>query len=156
MHLKINKMKNKTVIRRGQENDLPEIYNLVKQLATYENEPDAVTATLEDYYNDYDAGLFKTIVATENDTTVGMMLYYTTYSTWKGKMIYLEDFIIKEKQRQRGIGQQMFNFLIQIAKEEKAKLIKWQVLDWNTPAVKFYKKNKALIENNWWNCKIFT
>ncbi len=127
-------------IRHGKSSDLPKIHELVHTLAIYENEPNAVTATLEDYYRDYNDGLFKIIVAEIDADVKGMMLYYTAYSTWKGKMIHLEDFVIEKNYRKLGIGQQLMNFLLQLVKQDNAKLVKWQVLDWNTPAIKFYKK----------------
>ncbi len=143
-------------IRNGSKKDLPAIYRLVKALALYENEPDAVTATIEDYHRDFDNGLFSIIVATDKEKVVGMMLFYNAYSTWKGKMIYLEDFIVDKNYRKQGIGQHLMDFLVDYAKQENAKLVKWQVLNWNTPAINFYKKNDAIIEDNWWNCKIFS
>lgn len=143
-------------IRHGHYTDLPKIHELVKALAIYENEPTAVTATLEDYYKDYKDGLFRVIVAEVDSEVKGMMLYYTAYSTWKGKMIHLEDFVINKNYRKLGIGQQLMDFLLQFVKQENAKIVKWQVLDWNIPAINFYKKNNAIIEKNWWNCKIFT
>ena len=146
----------KIIIRHGNSTDLAQIYNLVLELAKYENEPNAVTTSLEDYQKDYRAGLFNIIVAEQSSTIIGMMLFYFAYSTWKGKMIYLEDFIIADSFRNKGIGQQLMDFLITYSKKENAKLVKWQVLDWNTPAINFYKKNNAIIEDNWWNCKIYT
>ena len=146
----------KIIIRHGNSTDLAQIYNLVLELAKYENEPNAVTTSLDDYQKDYRAGLFNIIVAEQSSTIIGMMLFYFAYSTWKGKMIYLEDFIIADSFRNKGIGQQLMDFLITYSKKENAKLVKWQVLDWNTPAINFYKKNDAIIEDNWWNCKIYT
>ncbi len=77
-----------------------------------------------------------------------------TFSTWKGKMLYLEDFVVKEAFRKKGVGQVLWNKYIDIAKEKDCALVKWQVLDWNEPAVKFYEKNGATIEKEWWNGKI--
>jgi len=83
-----------------------------------------------------------------------MALYYMTYSTWKGRMLYLEDFVVQEAFRKAGIGQQLFDGFLQEANNKGCKLVKWQVLDWNVPAIKFYEKNKAIIEKEWWNGKI--
>jgi GNAT superfamily N-acetyltransferase len=84
-----------------------------------------------------------------------MVIYYETFSTWKGRMLYLEDFYVKETARRFGVGQKLFNAFHETAREKDCKITKWQVLDWNIPAVKFYKKNNAIIEKEWWNVKIF-
>jgi len=78
-----------------------------------------------------------------------------SYSTWKGKMLYLEDFVVKETFRQKGVGQLLFDAYLAVAKEKKAVMVKWQVLDWNEPALNFYERNNAIIEKNWWSGKIF-
>ncbi|MEM6724200.1 MAG: GNAT family N-acetyltransferase [Bacteroidota bacterium] len=141
-------------IRTATKMDIPAVYDLVKELTVYENEPDAVEATLEDYFQDFEAGRFEVIVADENGEVLGMMLYFRAYSTWKGPMIYLDDFVVQQSQRRRGIGQLLFNRFVQIAQEQDAKVIKWQVLDWNRPAIEFYKKVGATIEKDWWNVKM--
>ena len=88
---------------------------------------------------------------------VGIIIYYMTYSTWKGKMLYLEDFVVNQQYRKLGIGQHLFDAFLKEAKDKGARLVKWQVLDWNEPALAFYKKNKAIIEKNWWNgCLLYT
>jgi GNAT superfamily N-acetyltransferase len=142
------------IIRNANFDDLSHIYSLVKELAVYEESGDQVTVNLKDYKKDFNENLFESLVAINNGEIIGMMLYYMTYSTWKGKMVYLEDFIVREEHRNKGVGQQLFNTFIKVAKDKKAKLVKWQVLDWNTPAINFYKKNDAVIEKNWWTVKI--
>ena len=146
----------KPKVRTAHFEDLPAIYSLVKELAIYEGGGDEVSASLEDYQNEFKANLFECLVAI-NDTEeiIGMMLYYMTYSTWKGRMLYLEDFVVRETYRKMGVGQHLFDAFLKVAKDKKARLAKWQVLDWNTPAVNFYEKNGAIIEKNWWNVKIF-
>jgi ribosomal protein S18 acetylase RimI-like enzyme len=134
--------------------DIEAIYALVLELAHYEKAPEEVWATLEDYKKLYDERWFKCIVAKIDNEVVGTCIFYNSFSTWKGKMLYLEDFVIKEKYRNEGIGQQLFDHLLSLAKDEGYTLIKWQVLDWNEPAIKFYEKNKAIIEKEWWNGKI--
>ncbi len=146
----------KITTRKANYQDLLAIHNLVVELAIYEEAEDQVSATIQDYQNDFKDGLFECLVACINDEVVGMMLYYMTYSTWRGRMLYLEDFVVKETHRKKGFGQLLFNDFMKIADEKQVKLVKWQVLDWNTPAVQFYEKNKATIEKNWWNVKIFT
>lgn len=141
-------------IRTASIDDIPSIFSLVKELAIYEKAEHEVIVD-EGYYREaFTAGIFDALVATVQDETIGICLYYTTFSTWKGKMLYLEDFVVKEAYRQKGIGQLLYNELISLAKSEGYKLMKWQVLDWNEPAIKFYEKNKAAIEKEWWNCKV--
>ncbi len=141
-------------IIQAQSDDLADIFKLVEALAIYEKEPDAVTTDIEEYKKCFEEGVFEAILAKKDNKTIGMALYYTTFSTWKGRMIYLEDFVVEEPFRKLGVGSMLFDRFIEISKEKDAKLAKWQVLDWNTPAVNFYEKKKATIEKNWWNGKI--
>lgn len=142
-------------IRKAKRADIKAVRDLVVELAVYEKEPDAVTASLEDYHTDFDANWFESIVAEQNGEIVGMMIYYNTYSTWKGRMLYLEDFVVKSTHRRKGVGQLLFDELFNIAKEKKAVMMKWQVLDWNEPAIDFYKKYNAVFDGEWYNCKIY-
>lgn len=155
-------MKNNIVIRLASEADMPAIHALVHELAVYERAPEAHTATIEDYLRDFKAGIFESHVAVNIDESlgkqgeiVGMIFYYMAYSTWKGRMLYLEDFVVTENYRQYGVGQMLFETFLEIAREKECRLVKWQVLDWNEPAIKFYRKNEAIIENDWYNGKIF-
>lgn len=143
------------VIRKGTKKDLPAVHSLVVELAVYENAEKKVTATIEDYTNDFEANFFEVLVAENANEIVGIALYYKTYSTWKGRMFYLEDFVVKESYRKLGIGQIIFDAFLEEARQAGCRLVKWQVLDWNEPALNFYKKNKAIIETDWWNGKIF-
>ena len=145
----------KVTIRKATAEDLPSIYDLVVSLAVYEKAEHEVTATLTDYQNDFAAGIFQAHVAVLEGKIVGMVLYYMNYSTWKGRMLYLEDFVVFEEYRRYGIGQLLWNELAEEAKRQEARLLKWQVLDWNEPAIKFYEKNNATIEKEWFNGKIF-
>ncbi len=151
--LNVIKTKGMVKIRAANINDLPEILKLVEELAIYENEPDAVTAKLSEYESAFEDSIFEALVAEHNGQILGMTLYYMTFSTWKGKMLYLEDFVVLEAHRKLGIGQLLFDQLIEVAKAKSCKLIKWQVLDWNVPALNFYYKNNAVIEKNWWTGK---
>jgi len=141
-------------IRKAKKSDLENIRNLVVELAIFEKEPNAVTATLKDYQINFEKGVFDAIIIEEDNKVIGTCIYYMTWSTWKGRMLYLEDFVITQAYRQRGLGQFLFNALLEEAKNLNVILVKWQVLDWNEPAIKFYEKNKAIIEKNWWNGKI--
>ncbi len=143
-----------TTIRTATASDLPAIYNLVTELAIYEKEPDAVIATLEDYQRDFAEGLFECQVAEQDGVVFGMTLYYLTYSTWRGKMLYLEDFVVSQTHRRTGAGKLLFTRVLEVAKEKNCRLLKWQVLDWNKPALDFYAKYNATIEKEWWNGKI--
>ncbi len=143
------------VIRKAAEADLPAIHDLVRELAIYEKAESEFVATLEDYAENLRDGAFEAAVAVKEGAVVGMILYYLTYSTWKGRMLYLEDFVVREAYRRRGVGQRLFEAFLEIAREKRCRLVKWQVLDWNEPAIKFYEKNGARMEKEWWNGKIF-
>ena len=144
----------KTEIRKGQYNDLQSILSLVKELADFELSGDQVTATIHDYQKGFKDGSFETLVAINESGISGMALYYLTWSTWRGKMLYLEDLVVREKERRAGIGQRLFDTFIQRAKELECTMVKWQVLDWNEPAINFYNRNGATIEKEWWNVKL--
>lgn len=134
--------------------DLPDILALVVELAVYEREPDAVNATPDTYLKDHQDNWFQAIVAEVQGKLIGAAIFYPAYSTWKGRMIFLEDLIVTESWRQRGIGSQLFQAVIDHAQQQQANLIKWQVLSWNQPALSFYTKWNARIEVDWWNGKI--
>ena len=142
-------------VRRGNRADLPAIHALVGELAMYEMAEREFTASVDDYRRDFDAGYFETLVAEAQGQIVGMALYYISYSTWKGRMLYLEDFVVRESSRGRGIGRALFDAFLEQARNKECRLVKWQVLDWNEPALNFYKKYNATIEKEWWNGKIF-
>jgi len=141
-------------INKATESHIPGIFALVEELAIYEKARDEMTMTIDKYHTSFSQGEFEAIVAINEDEVIGTCIYYDTFSTWKGKMLYLEDFVVKEAFRKYGIGQQLYDRLLEIAKEKKCSLAKWQVLDWNEPAINFYKKNNATIEKEWWNCKV--
>jgi GNAT superfamily N-acetyltransferase len=142
-------------IRQAERRDIPSIFALVQELALYENAPEAVITSVKTYEEDFDESHFEALVAEIEGEIIGMALYYMTFSTWKGKMLYLEDFVVKETHRRYGAGQLLFDAFLAKAKEKKCSLVKWQVLDWNEPAIRFYEKNNAIIEQEWWNGKIF-
>lgn len=143
------------LIRRAVLADLPGILHLVNELAVYEKEPEAVTASLADYERDFD-NIFHAFVAENSQgKLIGMALYYLTFSTWKGRMLYLEDFVVTEAYRRRGIGRLLFEAVVTEACHLNCPLMKWQVLDWNEPAIRFYESIGASIERNWYNGKLF-
>ncbi len=141
-------------VRTAEKKDLAAIHALVVELAVYENEPDAVTATLQDYETDFEADFFRAFVAESDGKVVGMALYYTAYSTWKGRMLYLEDFVVTQSHRRQGIGELIFERVIEEARNIGANRMKWQVLDWNKPAIKFYEKYKAEFDEGWLNVNL--
>ena len=145
---------NNITIRTATRDDLAAILGLVKALAEYEKAPDEVRVTLDVYHRDWAAGRFESIVAVLHGHVVGMCLYYMAYSSWKGAILYLDDFVVAPDQRGRGIGKLLFDQILAIAERRGAAMVKWQVLDWNAPALNFYAKYNAVIEKEWWNGKI--
>jgi len=142
-------------LRRGTKEDLPEVLNLIRELALYEKAPNEVTITLEDLEEDgfKNNPIYEIILAENEKQIVGMSFYFYSYSTWKGKCLYLEDIIVKEEFRGQKIGGILFEATIKKAKEIKAKRMQWQVLDWNEPAINFYKKYGAGLDGEWLNGK---
>lgn len=143
-------------IRKGTIDDLPQVYNLIKELAEYERAPQEVTTTLLEMERDGfgENAIYKFFVAENEEGVVGIALYYTAYSTWKGRMLFLEDLVVTERLRRTGIGKKLFNAVAREAKETGAKRFKWQVLEWNEPAIAFYKKIGANLDPEWINCNM--
>lgn len=147
-------MSNNVVLRRGVEADLPQVLGLIQELAKYEKAPEAVTNTLEAMRRDgFGPQPIFSFFVLENDAAeiIGLALYYTAYSTWKGRMLYLEDLVVTETARRGGLGRLLFDAVVAEARATGAKRMKWQVLDWNEPAIGFYKKLGANIEGEWLN-----
>ena len=141
-------------IRKGTIDDLPQVLQLIQELAEYEKAPNEVTNTLEDMQRDGfgERPIFEFFVAETAEAIVGIALYYTAYSTWKGRTIYLEDLVVTERLRRSGIGKKLFDVVAEEAKHLGAKRFRWQVLDWNEPAIAFYKKIGADLDGEWVNC----
>lgn len=147
---------NNICIRRAQRKDCPQLLELVKELAVYERAPNEVTVTL-DHFIETGFGnnpVWWAFVAEADGVIVGFALYYIRYSTWKGARMYLEDILVTESWRGKGIGKLLFNCLIEEAKEKGWKAISWQVLEWNEPAINFYKKYNASFDPEWVNCQL--
>jgi GNAT superfamily N-acetyltransferase len=140
-------------IREARLADCSRILELINELAVYERAPEEVTVTLAEFE---DAGfgqkpVWKAFIAELDETIVGFALYYVRYSTWKGCRLYLEDFIVTDSHRGKGIGKQLFDTIVLEAHEKGFNGMTWQVLDWNEPALNFYKKYEAGVEAGWLN-----
>ena len=144
------------IIRDAVRQDVPSMFELIKELALFEKAPEQVTNTIEQMYLDGfgENPIFKTIVSEIDGQIVGMALYYYRYSTWKGKRLYLEDLIVSEKMRGRGLGEKLLNAIIEKAQQTACTGLMWQVLDWNEPAINFYKKFGARFDEGWVNVHI--
>ena len=144
-------------IRRATAKDIPTVLSFIRQLAEYEREPQAVLATEKDLKRDGFSRdpKFHAVIAKWNDKPVGMAFYFYNYSTWKGRPgIYLEDIIIRPEFRGRGIGKALMRYLARIAVAKKCYGIRWEVLDWNTTAIDFYKKLGAKFSDHWQTMQI--
>lgn len=144
-------------IRRALPADCPRLLELVHELAVYEKAPDEVTVTL-DHFTQSGFGpnpVWWAFVAEADGIVAGFALYYIRYSTWKGQAMYLEDILVTESMRGNKIGAMLFDRLIEEAKEKKFNRIIWQVLEWNEPAINFYKKYNAEFDPEWVNCSIW-
>ena len=144
-------------IRKGTPTDLAAVHALIVELAVYEKAPDEVTNTPQDMLRDGfgEQPIFEFYVAdSAEEGIVGIALYYTAYSTWKGKMLFLEDIVVTERHRRKGLGRLLFNEVVEAAKAGKYKRMKWQVLDWNEPAINFYRSIGANLDGEWINCNL--
>jgi GNAT superfamily N-acetyltransferase len=143
-------------IRTAVKEDCQRLLELILELAIYEKAPDEVTVSLNEFQ---EAGfghnpVWKAFVAEENGIIQGFGLYYIRYSTWKGCRMYLEDLLVTEKMRGKGIGKMIFDRLIQEAIEKDFKGMTWQVLDWNEPAINFYRKFNSDFDAGWLNVSL--
>ncbi|HQV61680.1 MAG TPA: GNAT family N-acetyltransferase [Chitinophagaceae bacterium] len=144
-------------VRRAVKKDCPRLLELVKELALYEKAPQEVTVTAE-HFEESGFGsnpVWWAFVAEENGVIQGFALYYIRYSTWKGQTMYLEDILVTEAARGKGIGKLLMDQLIIEAIEKGFSRIVWQVLEWNEPAINFYKKYNADFDAEWINCSIY-
>lgn len=138
-------------IRKAAEEDFPAILGLIKELALFEKAPEKVTNSVEQMKAEKD--LFHCIVAeTKNGEIVGMALWFYAYYTWVGKSLYLDDLYVKEPYRKKKIGSALLNEIMNIARAENCKRVRWQVLNWNQNAIDLYRKSGAVIDGEWLNC----
>jgi GNAT superfamily N-acetyltransferase len=145
-----------TMIRRAVAEDCPRLLELINELAVYEKAPEEVTVTLA-HFTESGFGpnpVWWAFVAEADGEIKGFALYYIRYSTWKGQRMYLEDILVTESFRGKGLGKLLFDRLIEEAKEKNFSGIVWQVLEWNEPAINFYKKYDATFDPEWVNCSM--
>lgn len=141
------------IIRRAEPRDVPRMLALVRELALFEKEPEAVTVTETEML---DAGFGRSPVwfgwvAEQQGSIVGMAVCYTRYSTWRGRTIYLEDIIVTAAARGRKVGERLFRACVEYAAANDYNWMRWQVLDWNTDAIRFYERFGAGISSGWLN-----
>jgi len=143
-------------IRKAKPTDMANVLELIKELAAYERAPQEVENTVEMMLEDGfgDQPVFGCFVATSQDKILGMAIHYLKYSTWKGKKLYLEDLVVTKSARGRGIGRQLFEQCLDYGRTLGCHSMMWQVLDWNEPAIQFYKKYKTSFSREWVDCDL--
>jgi GNAT superfamily N-acetyltransferase len=139
------------IIREGQKQDAEAVLELITELAVFEKEPDAVEITVEDLLKDgfSDTPKFKLFVAEENAVVIGIALFYERYSTWKGKSIHLEDLMVTQSKRKIGAGKALYTAVLKYAHDHDFNRVAWEVIDWNTNAINFYKSTGATYLSDW-------
>lgn len=144
-------------IRQGKVEDLAAVHQLVMELAAFEKAPEEVLTNPNIFANDAfgERDNFKFIVAeTADQEIVGICIFYVAYSSWKGRILFLDDIVITEVHRNKGIGKLMMSYLFDYCQQEKMNQMRWQVLDWNENAIKFYETLGAVIDKEWYTCKM--
>ncbi len=143
-------------IRSAEKHDVPAMFSLVQELALYERAPDEVSNTIEmmkaDGFGNHP--IYNAYVAEVDKAIVGIAVFYTAYSTWKGKYIYLDDLIVTEEFRRYGTGKKLFDAVGSFAKKNGVNQLRWHVLNWNDPAINFYKNYDASLDLEWITCKL--
>ncbi|WP_298949890.1 GNAT family N-acetyltransferase [uncultured Nonlabens sp.] len=139
-------------VREAVKEDFPRVLELITELAVFEKEPDAVDITIKDLEENGlgESSLFKCFVGLHKGQIEGISLCYPRFSTWKGKTIHLEDLIVTEKMRGKGLGKALYDKVMRYAYDQHAGRVEWVVLDWNTNAIEFYEKSGATIDKEWY------
>jgi GNAT superfamily N-acetyltransferase len=139
------------IIRKGEEKDVQSVLNLITELAVFEKEPNAVEITVADLLKDGFSKnpKFKLFVAEQENNIIGIALFYERYSTWKGKTIHLEDLIVTKSKQKIGAGKALYTAVLKYAHNNNFKRVAWEVIDWNTNAINFYKSTGATYLNDW-------
>ncbi|KGL58723.1 GNAT family N-acetyltransferase [Polaribacter sp. Hel1_85] len=139
------------IVRLGKEKDMQSVLNLITELAIFEKEPKAVEITVEDLLRDgfSENPQFKIFVAEQENNIIGIALFYERYSTWKGKTIHLEDLIVTKEKQKIGAGKALYTAVLKYAHDNNYNRVAWEVIDWNTNAVEFYKSTGATYLNDW-------
>jgi GNAT superfamily N-acetyltransferase len=138
-------------VRLGEKKDMQSVLDLITELAVFEKEPDAVEITVEDLVRDgFSANpKFKIYVAEQENTIIGIALFYERYSTWKGRAIHLEDLIVTKSKQKIGAGKALYTAVLKYALDNNFNRVAWEVIDWNTNAIDFYKSTGATYLNDW-------
>ena len=138
-------------IRLGEKKDMPSVLDLIIELAVFEKEPDAVEITLSDLVRDgfSEKSMFKVFVAEQDNEIIGIALFYERYSTWKGRTIHLEDLIVTKNKQKIGAGKALYSAVLKYAYDNNFNRVSWEVIDWNTNAIDFYKSTGATYLNDW-------
>jgi GNAT superfamily N-acetyltransferase len=138
-------------IRLGNKEDMQAVFNLITELAIFEKEPEAVEITVEDLVRDgfSENPKFKVYVAEQENTIIGIALFYERFSTWKGRTIHLEDLMVTKSKQKIGAGKALYSAVLKYAKDNNFNRVAWEVIDWNTNAIDFYKSTGATYLNNW-------
>jgi GNAT superfamily N-acetyltransferase len=144
------------IIRKARATDIPAIHALIRELAEYEQAPEEVIVTEHDMLNDGFGSnpLYTCYVAEDHNEIIGMALYYIKYSTWKGPCVFLEDIIVTQSRRKEGLGKLLFDQVLSDCRKMNCKRMEWQVLDWNTPAIKFYEQYEPEVLKEWLNYRL--
>ena len=143
-------------IRKATKEDMVEVLELIKELAVFEKEPDAVLISLEELQK---AGFsanpqFTCFVAEVASEIVGMALIYFRFSTWVGKTVHLEDLVVKDKMRGKGVGEALYRKVMEYAKNQNVRRVNWVVLGWNEGAIRFYERSGANVMKEWWQVEM--
>lgn len=143
-------------IRKGEKKDMSSVLGLINELAIFEKEPDAVNITVDDLLENgfKEKPEFNVLVAEFDGDIVGMALFYNRFSTWDGPSLHLEDLIVTEEYRSKGVGKALYDKVLEFGLTSGKKRVEWVVLDWNTPAIEFYKSTGAKMLNDWNLCQM--